>query len=1524
MKSFFTLLSFTLLVTLSFAQPSNDNCSGAINLGTVPTCLPQVYTNMGATASNIGTGNNPSCFNGGTPQRDVWFTFTTTTEVRDLNILVKGVATGTNAKAMANPQIALYRGTCTNNGLSQIACISAPNGAKEVKLEVENLTANVTYFLRINDYSPSATPNAGDFTVCIQPFVPKFNMGDATGSTGCFGTLYDSGGPTGDYQSFEDNSFTICPNEPHACIDIELVNYEIEPALLGIFGDRLSFYAGENLQAPLISSYYGQDLGRPFHIQTSNRCITVRFESDFFTNYGGFELNWQCSASPCENRSYENPTEIPTLPFNVTGLSTCESALTNATSPCGGDDFLSGPSYVFTYNSLGGSCISVTLAGAEEGTGVLILDGVPELATTNCIARSSTGVINSANLLQAGTYYIVVANGNGCTPFDISVQETNCSISPALVSALCNPLNGCVRLDGLPTVFDFEDGFQDMQIERNVNNGCWLGYGVEPNFYWFTIQSQADGKFGFILDSANPDVPSDLDFNVWGPFRQTQVCDSAQQVIQFIRSNQPTRSSWSPTSGPTGLTDRHPETGAPITDVYDCGNQAGADGDDFVSTIPTKKGDVYVVLINDWEDLIGDEGVGINWLPSDRPVLEQLPAKVVAGDTAICKGASVQIKIESPINAIRWLNDTTTLSCKTCPNPIATPTKTTTYRALVDAVCYNDTVSVKVEVYDANAGPDVTTCRGEQFQIVAGGNFSTATYQWTAPAGIQLSCNNCPNPTLTAVNSGTFNVVVQLAAPSCLIRDTVRITVLNQQAPTFSIRKDTTICAGDSISLGNISSPGVTYNWTSNPIGFSASNANPRVAPTQTTTYILSAQNGQCPVASLDSVTVTVYERPTLVGATDTANLCQEQPIRLGNTLPQGGVVYNWSGPDIIDNKKDPNTLAFPSQSGAYVLDASSGNGLCRSSDTVNVTIVPIDVNIKSEDTVKLCRGESLALEVSATPANTPVIWSPNDGSLSDTIGYNITARPQKTTVYIAKVTVNQCVRMDTVVVLVDSLPANLSIQPGDTTICQGSQVILESEIFEPKDFPGIKFLWEPAAGQLTPDSLYNMVIQPDTTTRYYRISTNGVCRDTAFADVTVNPIPIVEIMPSDTTVCPGARIDFKVKTTPTDVEKPKWEPATGLSCVECLEPSLVATATAGYTLKVEYKGCPGSGSTKINVLLAPILQLNPKTTICLGDSIQLNLASTPGATYTWTSTDDPNFRSNNPRVIVRPTRTSTYKVIASNGGCAAPEASITINVIQPATVNIIGDSIICRGDTLTLTAVGTAPSTVAQNYQWEFNGQFKTGATLTVPGLTQDTRIRLIYTYGDNCGVVIKNVNVDVQESILIQSITVKPDTVYEGQTVTLTANTIPANPTGATYAWTANGTSIPGNSPQIQHTPTVNPTTYAVRITSANGCVSSSAVQVAQLTVKAEVPNAFTPNGDNKNDFFDVVTPDGAPRTIIEFRVFNRWGQLVYNNDNPDRGWDGKQNGKDAPSDVYVYYIVVDVQSGRKTFKGDVTLIR
>jgi gliding motility-associated-like protein len=116
----------------------------------------------------------------------------------------------------------------------------------------------------------------------------------------------------------------------------------------------------------------------------------------------------------------------------------------------------------------------------------------------------------------------------------------------------------------------------------------------------------------------------------------------------------------------------------------------------------------------------------------------------------------------------------------------------------------------------------------------------------------------------------------------------------------------------------------------------------------------------------------------------------------------------------------------------------------------------------------------------------------------------------------------------------------------------------------------------------------------------------------------------------------------------------------------------------------------------------------------------------------------------------------------------------------------------------------------------------------------------------------------------------------------------------------------------------------TYKVRVavSNANACSYSDSITVTVSESQIKVPNVFTPNGDGFNDEFRV-----AYKSIISFHcwVYNRWGRLVYEWTDPQKGWDGKISGKDASPGAY-FYIINAVGSDAKKYKlkGDINLLR
>lgn len=145
----------------------------------------------------------------------------------------------------------------------------------------------------------------------------------------------------------------------------------------------------------------------------------------------------------------------------------------------------------------------------------------------------------------------------------------------------------------------------------------------------------------------------------------------------------------------------------------------------------------------------------------------------------------------------------------------------------------------------------------------------------------------------------------------------------------------------------------------------------------------------------------------------------------------------------------------------------------------------------------------------------------------------------------------------------------------------------------------------------------------------------------------------------------------------------------------------------------------------------------------------------------------------------------------------------------------------------------------------------------------------------------------------------------------------------------WSASDSSFCNNCLYWKFTPLENLDIELWGI-DARGCENQSRASITIYNPRAVyIPNSFSPNGDGRNDFF-TVHANSSVRKILDYKIFNRWGGLVYHatnlNANLDaRFWDGHQNGKPLNPGVFVYTIEVEYINGeRELFSGDVSLFK
>lgn len=366
-------------------------------------------------------------------------------------------------------------------------------------------------------------------------------------------------------------------------------------------------------------------------------------------------------------------------------------------------------------------------------------------------------------------------------------------------------------------------------------------------------------------------------------------------------------------------------------------------------------------------------------------------------------------------------------------------------------------------------------------------------------------------------------------------------------------------------------------------------------------------------------------------------------------------------------------------------------------------------------------------------------------------------------------------------------------------------------------------------------------------------------------------------------------------------------------------QPSNVFNVAPGnYTVTVKDNlGCTTTFNTAVG--LTNNLTVTPQTdpTICESKSVQLSLTSN-ATVYAWS----PATGLSNPAIynpVANPTVTTQYIVTATLGRCSAND-TVIVNVNSAPVPDAGPDGFICYGQTYQLQGSGGVQYTWTPSTYLSATNIFDPVST---PAKTITyTLSKVIDAFGCE-SLTTDNVTIDVTPPIKVT--TYPYDTIgYPGDqfVINVTTNT----PNITSYTWTPSiGLSNPNiANPLLTVGPIGSDVLYQVVTATAAGCKGEGYVKLRVYKgPELYTPNAFSPNGDGLNDRF-YPFPVGI-KAINYFRVFNRWGQMVYSTTTLLAGWDGKLEGVEQPSGTYVYMAEGVDKNGRKiTKKGTVTLIR
>jgi len=359
--------------------------------------------------------------------------------------------------------------------------------------------------------------------------------------------------------------------------------------------------------------------------------------------------------------------------------------------------------------------------------------------------------------------------------------------------------------------------------------------------------------------------------------------------------------------------------------------------------------------------------------------------------------------------------------------------------------------------------------------------------------------------------------------------------------------------------------------------------------------------------------------------------------------------------------------------------------------------------------------------------------------------------------------------------------------------------------------------------------------------------------------------------------------------------------------------------APGNYTVTVKDNlGCTTTFSTTVGLTNDLTLTRQTDPTICESKSTQLQLNSN-ATQYAWTpATGLSSTTISNP--VANPTVTTQYIVTATLGRCSAND-TVVVNVNAAPVPNAGPDGFICYGQNYRLQAAGGGTQ-----YSWSPSTYLDNPAManpLSTPSKDVVYTLSIISDVNGCASLVTDDMRIDVTPPIKVK--TFPYDTIgYPGDQFQLLA--VPSDSDVINYSWNPSvGLSDPTiPNPVVTVGAIGQDIQYQVITSTIAGCRGEGYVKVRVYTgPDIYVPTGFSPNNDGKNDKFTPF-PVGM-KSYNYFRVFNRWGQMVFSTTKLNDGWDGRFGGTEQASGVYVWMIEGLTKDNRIiSKKGTVMLIR
>ncbi len=861
------------------------------------------------------------------------------------------------------------------------------------------------------------------------------------------------------------------------------------------------------------------------------------------------------------------------------------------------------------------------------------------------------------------------------------------------------------------------------------------------------------------------------------------------------------------------------------------------------------------------------------------------PGVIASGVQTFCQGGSVTFTVtESGVTNYQWSLNGTAIPGANGASYVATVSGS--YTVFVSNPCSSATSGPAIVTVNpvpatptVSASGSTTFCAGNSITLTASAAGATA-YQW---ANNDTIIAGTTAQTFMTDSSGSYTVTVANSYGCTSTSAPVPVTVYPQLAPlntSVSASGPTTFCEGGNVVLTANASGVATYQWFLNGVSLTGGTTATWTA-TQSGTYTVLLSN-PCSSVTSNPVTVTVNPAPATPGVTvnGTTTLCAGDSVIL-TANASGAASYQWflAGAAISGETTNADTVKA---SGAYTVTVTNANG-CTSpvsaATVVTVNPLPPAPSIAAAGPTTFCSGSSVVL--TASPAATSYQWLLNGANITGATGSSYAGNVTGSYT-VSLIDANGCTSAPSASVPVTvnpNPPAPTVAVTGVTKFCQGDSAILTAT----------------ATGTVTYQWLLNGTAIPNATTTTDTAKVSGSytiavtdgngCTSTASSGVTVsvNPTPATPLTVAGglTTFCNGDNVDLSANAS--GATSYQWY-QNGTAISGATSNLYTATASGVYTVRVgDANNCSSDTAADISVTVnptpaAPVITASGPLGICPGQTLDLTATPAGATSYQWYQ--DGNAISGATAQDYTATTSGTYTVTAENSFSCTSDLSTAAVVQNPC---------LPKADLSIVKTVSAGPYSVKKpvTYTLTVTNNGPNDAQNVVVSDTLPSGMGEAMNFGGNGG------GNPVYNSV--------------SQTIQWTLSTLPA---GTTVTFTFDVL--------LKSFGTISNIGYVTSATLDLDTTNNHSTAVFVFAGDLFIPNVITPNGDGKNDLFNVIGLDRYPGSALH--VYNRWGSQVYQSEDYRNTWDG--SGLNAGT--YYYVLTANTPTGKQTYKGWVEIIR